>query len=43
MKTKEFSDMQSWNYNDTWQNENIDIAEHNGVSSLVELEEIYRV
>lgn len=40
MKTKEVSDMQSWNYNDSGKNENIHIAEHIGVSSLTELEEI---
>lgn len=34
------SDMQSWNYNDTLQNENIDVLAHIGVSDLAELEEI---
>ena len=34
------SDMQSWNYNDTLQNENIDVLAHIGVRDLAELEEI---
>ena len=34
------SDMQSWNYDNTLQNENIDMAAHIGVSALAELEEI---
>ena len=32
--------MVSWNYNDTLQNENIDVLAHIGVRDLAELEEI---